>query len=164
MFERYSDNARSVLEHARQEAQKFRHDHIGTEHILLGLIEVKMGVAAEILRHRNVDLAHAKEQVNKMVVHGSGPKDGDYESLPRTQHAQNVIDDALEEARALKHNIVGSEHLLLGLLHENEGTGAKVLRNLGLELDEVREETLHFIAMGKAGWTQDDVVAEEFEA
>lgn len=149
MFERYSPHAQSVMDRARQEAQKLRHDHIGTEHILLGLIEVKDGVAADVLRHRNVDLAHAKQQVELLVKHGSGPEDGDYETLPRTVHAQSVCDDALREARALKNTTIGTEHLLLGLLYENEGTGAKVLRNLGLKLDDVRDDTLYVIRQGK---------------
>lgn len=142
MFERYTENARAVMGRARQEAQKLRHDHLGTEHILLGLIEVKEGHAADVLSKREIDLAHAKEQVEKLVKHGSGPEDGDYETLPRTEHAQCVIDDALEEARQIKDNYVGTEHLLLGLLHENEGTGAIVLKNLGLKLDDVRNDIL----------------------
>jgi ATP-dependent Clp protease ATP-binding subunit ClpC len=150
MFERYSEHARSVIEHARWEAQKLRHDHLGTEHILLGLLEVKDGFAAEVLRHRNIDLAHAKEQVKNLAKHGNGPEDGDYETLPCTVHAQSVVDDAVKEARDLKHNKVGSEHLLLGLLYENEGTGAKVLRNLGLKLEDVRKDTLYFIDLAKS--------------
>ncbi|MCK5000390.1 MAG: hypothetical protein KAS23_12675 [Anaerohalosphaera sp.] len=149
MFEKYSDHARSVLSRARQEAQNFRHDHIGTEHLLLGLIEVKVGFAAEVLRHQKVDLASAKQQINTMVRHKSGPEDGDYISLPRTKHAQNALNDAINEARALKHNVIGSEHILLGLLYENEGTGAQVIRNLGLNIDEVRKDVLHFISLGK---------------
>jgi len=150
MFERYSEHARSVMERAWLEAQKLRHDHVGTEHILLGLIEVKEGFAAEVFRHRQIDLAHVKEQVKKLVKHGSGPEDGDYQTLPRTRHAQTVLDDAVKEARALKHNYIGTEHILLGLLYENEGTGAEVLQNLGLKLDEVRADTLRFIDAAKA--------------
>lgn len=149
MFEKYSEHARGVMEHARWEAQKLRHDHVGTEHILLGLLEVKDGFAAEVLQHRNVDLAHAKEQVKKLVTHGKGPEDGDYETLPNTVHAQGVLEDAVKEARELKHNKIGSEHLLLGLLHENKGVGAQVLRNLGLKLEDVRKDTLYFIDMAK---------------
>lgn len=149
MFERYTENARSVMRQARMEAQKLRHDHLGTEHILLGLIEVKQGVAASILRHKGIDLSQLKEQVKKMVKHGSGPKDGDYETLPRTAHAQNVINDAVAEARGLKHNFIGAEHLLLGLLHESEGTGAMALQNLGLGLDDVRKDVVHFLSIAE---------------
>ncbi len=149
MFERYTENARSVLNRARQEAQHLKHDHIGTDHILLGLIEVKQGLAAEILQHQNVDLLHAKEQITKMVTHGPGPENGDYETLPRTKQAQEVLDDAVKEARFLKHNHIGTEHILLGMLYEGESTGTLVLRNLGLNIDEVRKDTLEFISRGK---------------
>ena len=149
MFEKYSEHAKCVMDRARQEAQSLRDDHLGTEHILLGLIEVKEGYAADILRHRKIDLAHAKEQVATLVKHDTCPEDGCYERLPRTAHAQNVIDDALKEARELHSGIIGSEHLLLGMLYENEGVGAQVLRNLGLELDDVRSEILDLISRGK---------------
>lgn len=143
MFERYTENAREVISHARQEAQNFGHDHVGTEHILLGLIEVKSGVAANVLSYLKVDLPHAKEQVGELVKQGIEGEGFHCETLPRTIHAQTVIDDAVKEARTLKHNNIGTEHLLLGLLYENEGTGAKVLGNLGLKLDDVRETVLH---------------------
>jgi ATP-dependent Clp protease ATP-binding subunit ClpC len=113
MFERYTEHAQEVLSHAMQEAQKFHHDHVGTEHILLGLIEVKDGVAADILALRSIDLKHAKQEVQKLVVPGTPPEKDAYVALPRTTHAHKLIDDAVEEARALKHNYIGSEHLLL---------------------------------------------------
>ena len=145
MFERYTDNARRVLSRARQEAQKFHHDHIGTEHILLGLIKIKDGVAADILTHRNIDLKHAKAEVKKLVTPGTPDNEDSFVALPRTTHAHDLIDDAVEEARALKHNYIGTEHLLLGLLYENEGTGAKVIQNLGLKLSEIREDMLRLL-------------------
>ncbi len=146
MFERYTDDARKVLSRARQEAQKFRHDHLGTEHILLGLIEVKHCVAAQILLHWKINLGEVKKQVNELVSHNAGPEDGDYETLPRTECAQGLLDDAAKEARELKHKYIGSEHLLLGLLYENEGVGAQVLQNLGLKLEDVRDDALEFLA------------------
>jgi len=149
MFERYTEDARDVLSHARQEAQKFHHDHIGTEHILLGLIEVKDGVGAEILRHYNVNLKAAKLEVQKMVTPGNPKDDDTFVSLPRTIHAHELIDDAVEEARALKHNYIGTEHLLLALLHEKEGRGAQVLGNLGLKLDDVRQDVIKFVESAK---------------
>ena len=147
MFERYSEDARSVMRHARMEVQKLRHDHLGTEHILLGLIEVKQGVAASVLRHKEINLSHVKEMVAKLVKPFSLNEDVDYEALPRTSHAQNVINDAVKEARELKHNFIGTEHLLLGLLHENSGTGAQIIQNLGMELDDVRKEVLRFLSI-----------------
>ncbi len=149
MFERYTEDARDVLSHARQEAQKFHHDHIGTEHILLGLIEVKNGVAADILTHRSIDLKHAKQEVEKMVVPGTPEVDDKIPALPRTRHAHELIDDAVEEARNLKHNYIGTEHLLLALLYEKEGRGAKVLGNLGMGLDNVRQDVIDFVQSGK---------------
>lgn len=151
MFERYSEHAQSVMERARQEAQKLRHDHLGTEHILLGLIEVKEGVASMVLRHRRIDLPHARRKILDLVTHGSGPEDGDYEKLPQTRHAQHVLDDAVREARMLRHPTIGSEHLLLGLLYENEGTGAQALRELGLNLEEVRRDVLYFLTGDEQG-------------
>ena len=149
MFERYTEDARDVLSHARQEAQKFHHDHIGTEHILLGLIEVKTGVAADILTHRSINLKAAKAEVQKMVTPGNPNDDDTFISLPRTIHAHELIDDAVEEARALKHNYIGTEHLLLALLHEKDGRGAQVLGNLGLKLDEVRQDVIEFVKRAK---------------
>lgn len=143
MFERYTDNARDVMSRARQEAQKFGHDHIGTEHILLGLIEVKAGVAADVLSHRAVDLRHAKSLVEELVTEGTG--EGPDGTLPRTEHAQHVLDDAVKEARQLKHNYIGTEHLLLGLLYEKDCIATKVLSRLGLQLGEVRREVLQFV-------------------
>ncbi|MBI9016578.1 MAG: hypothetical protein JEZ07_04870 [Phycisphaerae bacterium] len=148
MFERYTQNARSVMDHARQEAQKLKHDHVGTEHVLLGLAEVKSGVAYDILIHRDICLKTVKAEIVKLVQNGTGHEDTDWEKLPRTKHCQNMVDDAVKEARELKHNHIGTEHLLLGLLHENEGTGAQVIRNMGLKLDQVRIDVLHFL--GKA--------------
>jgi ATP-dependent Clp protease ATP-binding subunit ClpC len=145
MFEQYSEHARSVMERARQEAQKFGHDHLGTEHILLGLLEVKEGCAACVLKHRNVNLAGAKEQVQNLVKQGSVSRDGAYQSLPCTPHAQHVLNDAVKEARMLKHPTIGTEHLLLGLLYEKECIATEVLGNLGLKLDEVRNDVLYFL-------------------
>ena len=145
MFERYTEDARKVLSGARRQAQKFHHDHIGTEHILLGLIKVKTGVAADILSHRNIDLKHAKGEIEKMVVPGSPNCEDTFVALPRTTHAHELIDDAVEEARALKHNYIGTEHLLLALLHEKEGRGAQVLGNLGMKLDDVRQDVIKFV-------------------
>ena len=145
MFEHYTENAKNVMSRAKQEAQKMRHDHIGSEHILLGLLEVKEGVAADILSHKEIDIPHAKQQIDELVTHKPETEEMDYDSLPHTPHVQTVIDDALTEARQLKHNYIGTEHLLLGLLYENNGVGAHVLSNLGLKLDNVRADVLEFL-------------------
>lgn len=145
MFECYTENARDVLSHARQEAQKYHHDHIGTEHILLGLIEVKDGAAAAILSHRNVDLKKAKKAVEAMVVPGNPDDDEKFLALPRTIHAHELMNDAVDEARKLKHSYIGTEHLLLALLYEKEGRGAKILGSLGLQLEDVRKDVVDFV-------------------
>ncbi|HOK95364.1 MAG TPA: Clp protease N-terminal domain-containing protein [Anaerohalosphaeraceae bacterium] len=145
MFEHYSEHARSVMEHARQEAQRYGHDHLGTEHILLGLLEVKEGCAAYVLKHRSVNLSQAKEQVRKLVLPGSISPEGDYDRLPCTEHAQRVLQDAVNEARMLKQSTIGTEHLLLGLLYEKECIATEVLRNLGLKLDQVRQDVMDFL-------------------
>lgn len=147
MFERYTEDARNVMSRARQEAQKFGHDHIGTEHILLGMLEVKGCVAADVLSHRAVNLRHARGLVEKLVTPGQGEEpDG---TLPRTEHAQHVLADAVNEARQLKHSYIGTEHLLLGLLYEKDCIATEVLAGIGLKLDEVREDVLHFIELRK---------------
>lgn len=154
MFERYTEDARNVMSRARQEAQKLGHDHVGTEHILLGLMEVKACVAADVLKHRAVDLRHAKALVEKMVKPGKGEApDG---TLPRTEHAQHVLDDAVQEARQLKHSYIGTEHLLLGLLYEKNCIATEVLDMLGLKLDEVREDVMHFVEKRKTAASVDN--------
>lgn len=149
MFERYTEDARNVMSRARQEAQKFGHDHIGTEHILLGLLEVKGCVAADVLKHRAVNLRHTKTLVEKLVSPGKG--EGPDGTLPRTEHAQHVLDDAVKEARQLKHSYIGTEHLLLGLLYEKNCIATEVLGSLDLRLEDVREDVLHFIEQRKKG-------------
>jgi ATP-dependent Clp protease ATP-binding subunit ClpC len=142
MFERYTEDAQNVMSRARQEAQKLGHDHIGTEHILLGLMEVKGCVAADVFTHRGVNLRQTKEQIEKLVKPGQAETpDG---TLPRTEHAHHVLSDAVNEARQNKHNYIGTEHLLLGLLYEKDCIATEVLSNLGLKLDEVRQDVLHF--------------------
>jgi ATP-dependent Clp protease ATP-binding subunit ClpC len=143
MFERFTDRARKVMGLANQEAQRFNHEYIGTEHILLGLIKEGSGVAANVLRNLDIDLKKIRIEVEKIVQ--SGPDTVAMGKLPYTPRAKKVIELAFEEARSLGHNYVGTEHLLLGLLREQEGVAARVLVNLGLKLDEVREEILNLL-------------------
>ena len=143
MFERFTDRARKVMALANQEAQRFNHEYIGTEHILLGLIKEGSGVAANVLRNLEIDLKKIRIEVEKMVQ--SGPNTATMGKLPYTPKAKKVIELAFEEARSLGHNYVGTEHLLLGLLREQEGVAARVLMNLGVKLDDVREEVLSLL-------------------
>jgi ATP-dependent Clp protease ATP-binding subunit ClpC len=128
---------------ANQEAQRFNHEYIGTEHILLGLVKEGSGVAANVLKNLDVDLRKIRLEVEKIVQ--SGPDMVTMGKLPQTPRAKKVIEYAIEEARNLNHNYVGTEHLLLGLLREQEGVAAQVLMNLSLKLEDVREEVLNLL-------------------
>ncbi|HID24157.1 MAG TPA: AAA family ATPase, partial [Planctomycetaceae bacterium] len=149
MYERFTDRARKVMQLANQEAQRFNHEYIGTEHILLGLVKEGSGVAANVLKNLDVDLRKIRIEVEKIVQ--SGPDMVTMGKLPQTPRAKKVIEYAMEEARNLNHNYVGTEHLLLGLLREQEGVAAQVLMNLGLKLEDVREEVLNLLGHGLEG-------------
>ncbi|MBL9000348.1 MAG: ATP-dependent Clp protease ATP-binding subunit [Phycisphaerae bacterium] len=146
MFERFTDRARKVMALANQEAQRLNHEYIGTEHILLGLVKEGSGVGANVLRNLDVDLRRVRLEVEKLVK--AGPEMVTMGRLPQTPRAKKVIEYAIEEARNLNHNYVGTEHLLLGLLREHDGVAAQVLMNLGLKLEEVREEVLNLLGAG----------------
>src|SRR3954469_10493620 len=143
MYERFTDRARKVMQLANQEAQRFNHEYIGTEHILLGLVKEGAGVAANVLKNLDIDLRKIRLEVEKIVQ--SGPDMVTMGKLPQTPRAKKVIEYSIEEARNLNHNYVGTEHLLLGLLREQEGVAAQVLMNLGLKLEDVREEVLNLL-------------------
>jgi len=146
MFERFTDRARKVMALANQEAQRFNHEYIGTEHILLGLVKEGSGVGATVLKNLDVDIKKLRLEVEKLVK--SGPDMVTMGKLPQTPRAKKVIEYAIEEARALNHNYVGTEHILLGLLRESEGIAAQVLMNLGLKLEDVRQEVLNLLGAG----------------
>jgi ATP-dependent Clp protease ATP-binding subunit ClpC len=146
MFERFTDRARKVMALANQEAQRFNHEYIGTEHILLGLVKEGSGVGATVLKNLDVDIKKLRLEVEKLVK--SGPDMVTMGKLPQTPRAKKVIEYAIEEARSLNHNYVGTEHILLGLLRESEGIAAQVLMNLGLKLEDVRQEVLNLLGAG----------------
>ncbi len=148
MYERFTDRARKVMQLANQEAQRFNHEYIGTEHILLGLVKEGSGVAANVLKNLDIDLRKIRLEVEKIVQ--SGPDMVTMGKLPQTPRAKKVIEYSIEEARNLNHNYVGTEHLLLGLLREQEGVAAQVLMNLGLKLEDVREEVLNLLGHNMA--------------
>ena len=145
MYERFTDRARKVMQLANQEAQRFNHEYIGTEHILLGLVKEGSGVAANVLKNLDVDLRKIRLEVERIVQPGAGGDQVVMGRLPHTPRAKKVIEYSIEEARNLNHNYVGTEHLLLGLLREQEGVAAQVLMNLGLKLEDVREEVLNLL-------------------
>ena len=157
MFDRFTDRAKKVMSFARQEAMKFNHEYIGTEHILLGLVQEGSGVAANVLKNMSIDLEKIRHEVEKIVK--TGPSMVTMGQLPFTPRAKKVLELSLEEASQLSHNYIGTEHLLLGLIRENEGIAAQVLMNLGVKLDEVREEVLEFLGASESG--DDDGEAAE---
>ena len=151
MFDRFTDRAKKVMNLARQEAQRFNHEYLGTEHILLGLVQEGSGVAANVLKNMAIDLSKIRNEVEKIVK--TGPSMVTMGQLPFTPRAKKVLELSMEEASNLGHNYIGTEHLLLGLIKENEGIAAQVLLNLGIKLEDVREEVLEFLG---AETTDDD--------
>ena len=139
MYERFTDRARKVMQLANQEAQRFNHDHIGTEHILLGLVKEGAGVAATILKNNDVDLRRVRLEVEKLVE--SGPETITMGKLPQTLETKKVMEGAMEEARNLHNAFVGTEHVLLGLIRVKDAVAYQVLTKLGLKLERLREET-----------------------
>jgi ATP-dependent Clp protease ATP-binding subunit ClpA len=145
MYERFTDRARKVMQLANQEAQRFNHAYIGTEHVLLGLVAEGSGVAANVLRNLNIDLSKIRREIELIVQHGQSGEQVILGRLPHTPRTKKVIEYSIDEARGLNHNYVGTEHLLLGLLREEEGLAAQVLMNLGLKLEDVRAEVMSLL-------------------
>ena len=143
MFDKFTDRARKIIALAQKEAERFRHDYIGTEHILLGLVKEGSGVAVTALNNLGVDVEKVRKEVEKLVV--GHDKDGPATPLPFTPQAKKVLELASEEARSLGHPYIGTEHILLGLLREHESVAAQVLVNLGLKLEDVRSEILDLL-------------------
>ncbi len=140
MFNKFTERARKVILLAKEEAKRFNHDYIGTEHILLGLIREGEGVAAAVLQKLGLSPEKIRLEVEKLVQ--SGPATMVSGDIPFTPKAKKVIELAMEEARSLGHNYIGTEHLLLGLIREGEGVASQVLMNLGLDLNRVRNEVI----------------------
>lgn len=145
MFDRWTERARKVMSIARREAKRLRHHYLGTEHILLGLAKEGTGVAAVVLQRMGLDVQTLREAVERAVKPGPQPLPRDQE-LPYTPRAKRVLELALEEARRLHHQYVGTEHLLLGLLREEEGPAAEALADLNVTLDAARSEVHAFMA------------------
>ena len=146
-FEKFSERARRVLSLAQEEAQRFNHNYIGTEHILLGLVRETEGVAARVLSGLSVDLTKVRSAVEFIIGRGERPAQGEIGLTPR---AKKVVELAVDEARRMNHTYIGTEHLLIGLLREGEGVAAGVLESLGVNLEKVRAET-HRILSNSGG-------------
>ncbi|OIN97437.1 ATP-dependent Clp protease ATP-binding subunit ClpC [Candidatus Desantisbacteria bacterium CG1_02_38_46] len=137
MFGRFTERASRVLLLAQEESKRLNHDYVGTEHILLGLIRLGEGVAAEVFQSLGIELEKVRIEVEKLV--GKGRSMLVLGDVPFTPRAKKVLELAMEEAQSLKHNYIGTEHLLLGLIREEEGIASRVLQNLGVDLNKVRE-------------------------
>ncbi|KAL5979407.1 ATP-dependent Clp protease ATP-binding subunit ClpA cd4b, chloroplastic [Asimina triloba] len=139
MFERFTEKAIKVIMLAQEEARRLGHNFVGTEQILLGLIGEGTGIAAKVLKSMGINLKDARVEVEKIIGRGSGFVAVE---IPFTPRAKRVLELSLEEARALGHNYIGSEHLLLGLLREGEGVAARVLENLGADTSNIRTQAI----------------------
>lgn len=145
MFERFSDRARKVMKLANQEALRLKNDHIGTEHILLGLAIEGSGVGANALRNLGVSPTKVRVEIEKLVRAGAAGGDPT-ERLPQTPRAKKSLEFAIEEARNLNHDYVGTEHLLLGLLRAETGVAAVVLGNFNVTPEKARQAVLDLLA------------------
>ncbi|TDI55622.1 MAG: AAA family ATPase, partial [Acidobacteria bacterium] len=143
MFERFTDRARRVVVLAQEEARLLNHNYIGTEHILLGLLNEGEGIAAQALESLDIDLASVREEVVKIIGQGQQSPSG---HIPFTPRAKKVLELSLREALQLGHNYIGTEHILLGLIREGEGVAAQVLQQLGAELQKVRQTVIRLLS------------------
>lgn len=141
-FDRFTDRAHRVMQLAQEEAQRLQHNYIGTEHLLLGLLREREGVAGKVLTSMGVDLDQARQAVEGIVDRGDHLVSGEIRLTPR---AKKVVELAVDEARRLHHHFLGTEHLLLGLLREGEGIGAGVLESFGISLQEVRAHIIQVL-------------------
>jgi Clp amino terminal domain, pathogenicity island component len=148
MFERFTDRARRVVVLAQEEARHLNHNHIGTEHILLGLINEREGVAAIALTELGISLEAARTMVVETVGQGA---EEPASHIPFTPRAKKVLELSLREALQLSHNYIGTEHILLGLIREGEGVAAQVLVKLGADLDRVRQQVVQVLTGTAAG-------------
>jgi ATP-dependent Clp protease ATP-binding subunit ClpC len=150
-YQRFTDRARKVMALANHEAVRLHHEYIGTEHLLLGLIIEGSGVAALVLKNLDIDLVKVRTEIGKLIQ--SGPEKIKLGRLPQTPISKRVIEYAIQEADAMKHDFVGTEHLLLGILGEPECVAANVLNKLGVKLEEAREELGNILGV-KIEWNE----------
>ncbi len=142
MFEQFTEKAIRVIMLAQEESRRLGYNHIGTEHILLGLIGEDTGVAGKVLKAQGINLANARTEVEKITGKGS---DTPQVEMPFTPGARRVLELSLEQARKLGHNYIGTEHLLLGLVQVKEDAGVKVLENLGVDLSVLKPQVIKML-------------------
>jgi ATP-dependent Clp protease ATP-binding subunit ClpC len=143
VFERFTERARQVVVLAQDEARAFKHDYIGTEHILLGLLREEEGLAARILESLDITVEEVRANVARTVGQGDEVATG---QIPFTPRAKKVLDLSLREALSLGHNYIGTEHVLLGLMRENDGVGARILLEFDVDADTVRDEVIRMLS------------------
>ncbi len=143
MFKRFTERARKVIILAREEADNYRHEYLGTEHILLGVLKDGGGIAIAVLQKLGVDPKQLRLELERNLPKStSGPVEGD---IPFTPKAKKVLEYAVEEARLMGHNYIGTEHLLLGIVREKDGLAAKILGSFGVKLQQTREQTINLL-------------------
>src|SRR5689334_8890729 len=147
-FDKFTERAKKVLVLSQTEAKRFNHNYIGTEHLLLGLAAEGEGIAAKVLSNLGVELNKVRSAVEFIIGRGDRMVIGDISLTPR---AKKVIELAVEEARRLNHNYIGTEHLLLGLVREGEGIAAGVLESLGVNLEKVRTQVIQVVSQSGSG-------------
>src|SRR5215217_84652 len=153
MFERFTEGARKVVVFGQEEARVLKHDYLGTEHLLLGLLRVEEGLASRVLGALGVASDDVRAQVARIVGVGDEAKSGE---MPFTPRAKKVLDLSLREALSLGHNYIGTEHLLLGLARENEGVAARILLDFGVDAETVRNEVIRMLS-GSSSPSESDV-------
>jgi ATP-dependent Clp protease ATP-binding subunit ClpC len=143
MFERFTDRARRVVVQAQEEARMLDHDHVGTEHVLLGLTHESIGgLAAKVLESLGIGLEAVRQRVTEVIGRGEQAPSG---HIPFTEQTKKLLQLSLEESRGLGHNYIGTEHILLGLIREREGVATTVLSELGADLDGAREQVIRLL-------------------
>ena len=145
MFERFTERARQVVVLAQDESRQLKHNYIGTEHLLLGLMREEEGLGARVLESLGVSLEAARGQVERIVGKGDEVVNG---QIPFTPRAKKVLELSLREARSLNHNYIGTEHILLGIVRENDGVAMEILRDLGVDADKIRGEVIPLLGGG----------------
>jgi ATP-dependent Clp protease ATP-binding subunit ClpC len=148
LFERFTERARQVVVLAQDEARALKHNYIGTEHILLGLLREEEGLAARVLESLDITVEEVRAQVARIVGQGDEVTTG---QIPFTPRAKKVLDLALREALSLGHNYIGPEHILLGLVRENDGVGARILLDLDADAEKVRDEIIRMLPGSGSG-------------
>src|SRR6056300_737106 len=148
MFERFTDRARRVVVLAQEEARRLNHNYIGTEHILLGLIQEGEGHAAKALEELSINIDSVRSEVVEIIGEGQQSPSG---HIPFTPRAKKVLELSLREALQLGHNYIGTEHILLGLIREGEGVAAQVLVKLGADLSRVRQQVIQLLSGYQGG-------------